>query len=124
MRAVTPYYPAGAPGIGLVLLRLAVADTLVTMASPAAAPLLQGGVALVALAIGSGFQTSLLSALCVLFSLWHVSSWSASGILVALPSGLSAAALALAGPGAFSIDARMFGTRTIVLSDSTDRSSS
>jgi hypothetical protein len=124
MRAITPYYPAGAPGIGLVLLRLAVADSLVTTTAPGAAALVQVGVAVLALGIGSGFQTRLLAALSLLISLGYVSWGSIPGLVADLPSVLGCAALALAGPGAFSIDARLFGSRTVILSKSGDRSSS
>jgi hypothetical protein len=124
MRAITPYYPAGAPGIGLVLLRLAVAGSLVMTTGPGAAPLFQVGVALLALGVGSGFQTRLLSALSLLISVSYVSWGPIPALVAGLPSVLSCAALALAGPGAFSIDARLFGSRTVILSKSRDRSPS
>lgn len=115
MRPVIPYYPSGTAGAGLALLRLSVAYWLLVTASPENTLLWQQfTLAVVALAVAGGFYARLLSTLCLLFALEQVfvSSTTMADSFAAI---LNTAALALVGPGAFSIDATFFGRRTVVL---------
>jgi hypothetical protein len=115
MRATIPYYPSGAPGAGLVLLRLAVAHGLLLTTSPENAALWQKLVFVaVSLGLVGGFNARLLSILCLLFELQSLFG-SSSLVFGNVTAILSASALALVGPGAFSIDARLFGHRTVQL---------
>jgi uncharacterized membrane protein YphA (DoxX/SURF4 family) len=123
-------FPHGAPGVGLILLRLAVAVRLLDLGAAclfdAAA---SGGLWLVgAVAVVTG-------ALLIVGLVTPVSSAVAAAAVVGLassvlpsPSGdafgpgapalaltLAAVALALIGPGAFSVDAALFGRREITI---------
>ncbi len=111
-----PLFPGGASGVGLLLLRLAVAGSLLTQAAthaqtPNAAQFIA---ILLAAALCAGFRTSV--AACI----------SGVALLAALPSldaalhAATAAALALTGPGALSADARLFGRRTVTLPERDD----
>lgn len=115
MRSVIPYYPSGAAGAGLAVLRLSVAYWLLVTASVENTLLWQQfAIALVALAVAGGFHARLLSGLCLLFALEQV-ALSSTSIADGFVAILNTAALALVGPGAFSIDASLFGRRTVVL---------
>jgi putative oxidoreductase len=112
-----PYssFSHGAPGAGLLLLRLAVAAVLLVDA----AALFRPGTPAAFVALGIA---SLATGLLLLFGLWTpVAATMAAAIAVwnALPggpalglhalSGFISVALVLLGPGGWSIDARLFG---------------
>ncbi len=124
-------FPGGAPGLGLLLLRLAVGGVLVAVAIESFAvgrdaTLGERGLALLAIPVGGalllGFLTPAAATLAALTSLG-----AAVAGMIARPTeipgaGLAgvvltivAAALAMLGPGAFSLDARFFGRREIVV---------
>ena len=116
-------FPGGWPGLGLLLLRALVAVTLVvqtlTYIASAKLNLLSWLVAAIILIIAScllvGFMTPIVAivmglsaAALVLFSTFN-SDQSVLNVIVLTT------AIALLGPGAFSIDARMFGRREILI---------
>ena len=118
-------FPQGGPGFALLLLRVAVVAALVM--SPAIHPglssnrLLFGGVLLVSLSLTIGFLTPFLSVLAGALSIAALVIGPnpvnlIDGVLV-----LNAGALALLGPGAYSLDARLFGRRVTVLPPRADR---
>jgi len=124
-------FPSGPPGLGLLLLRAAVGVVLIT----------QGALALVngadrtlstwtltLIAVGSGlslllgFMTPCGSVLAAMFSAAIALSWLPQDALSVVQTkqaaalvALMAAALAFLGPGAYSIDSRLFGRREIVI---------
>jgi uncharacterized membrane protein YphA (DoxX/SURF4 family) len=124
-------FPAGFPGVGLLLLRAVVAAALVghgvlclqtsnhwtlAVTLPFALLLLSGVCLLI------GFLTPILSLLACIESLGIAFSWGPLQLmnpfeskLALLPIIAIAAAIALLGPGAFSIDARLFGWKEIVI---------
>jgi uncharacterized membrane protein YphA (DoxX/SURF4 family) len=121
-------FPSGSPGLGLLLLRLAVAAALLThggasLAVSGAGPDTRAVGALAAVTGGllaAGFLTplcgALASALAAGLALSLLPSPRTNIFEAGLPSlvvVLTAVALVLVGPGAFSVDAVLFGRREI-----------
>jgi hypothetical protein len=113
-------FPRGLPGLGLLLLRLSVASALLldTCSHRAALPGWVDGIAIViSLGVTMGYLTPIVAAATLAF---HASIGVALGVdlngaAVAMVLSLDALALALLGPGAYSIDSRRFGRRLVVL---------
>jgi putative oxidoreductase len=110
-------FARGWPGIGLLCLRLAVAIAVFTFdgAEFAPAPSLLRTVipAVAALLLCAGLWTPIAGVALSIFELW--AAFSGKGnfwaeILLAVIS----AALAMLGPGAWSIDARLFGRKRLI----------
>ena len=117
MRTLFPIYPEGASGLGLLLLRASAVLLLVSIMHDVR--VLEARVAIpldiLIAAIGLGFGTRVAAMACaVLAPILLLQEEGAPWILIATHS-IDAAALALLGPGAFSVDARMFGRRRITL---------
>jgi putative oxidoreductase len=116
-------FPRGAPGIGLLLLRLAtslIAGTFAVRALrdglPMGLNLLYAGLAVLGLLLLAGLWTPIAGGLAALAAL---------GSAIARPEerwgwvvlAVIAAALALLGPGAWSVDARLYGWRRLEIPD-------
>jgi hypothetical protein len=121
-------FPEGWPGIGLIFLRLTVAvniiicaiDALVRTNSHAIGAWAVGSLAIaVGAAIFVGFLTPAASAVATVgYLMTGVSPSLANSHISAITAfNLAAisAALVLLGPGAFSLDARLFGRREIII---------
>jgi uncharacterized membrane protein YphA (DoxX/SURF4 family) len=108
-------FPAGWPGVGLLLLRILVGVTLIaqTVTQVRSSGLsAQGWVLAALLILGAscllvGFVTPVVAILIALASLANTTQ--------ELDTVVLSIAIALLGPGAFSIDARMFGRREILI---------
>lgn len=124
-------FPGGWPGLGLLLLRAAVGINviingggyLVDLKGPT---LVRAVLGLLAVAIGAslliGFVTPVAGILASLGGVGIALSWipkPASSVLLATPTILFLVVIAIAivfvGPGAFSLDARLFGRREIII---------
>ncbi|NMO15688.1 hypothetical protein HPC49_02355 [Pyxidicoccus fallax] len=106
-------FPAGGPGAGLLLLRLAVALSL--LLHPSGGPLMQAMLALPAIGLCLGVLTPLLATVCFLFSFHDFLVVGGATLPETGIRFLITGALALLGPGALSLDARLFGRRVITV---------
>jgi hypothetical protein len=118
MQRLFTMFPSGAPGIALVLLRLSVALTVLFVGyarrDELAVVLLA---ALVVLTTGLiiGFLTPILAILAMAVQFTGSSGFDIPNTAFAAISLIDALALALLGPGAYSIDAARFGRRVVEL---------
>lgn len=119
MQRLFSMFPAGLPGVGLACLRLAVAFALclATQSARARFPLVAWSLEAFCFLLIIGLATPALAACCAIagaYALIHDggAAWPCAG--VAIPAAI---ALALLGPGAYSVDARLFGRKSVVLND-------
>jgi uncharacterized membrane protein YphA (DoxX/SURF4 family) len=135
-----PTFPSGWPGVGLLLLRLTLGVTVGAHGVAYAADwhhlgLVTWTVALLAIASGIalliGYLTPLTGTLACLITVSSAFSWFPApnsnlfetGLATAL-AAIIAVAIVCLGPGAFSLDARLFGRREIVIPSSSPSSKS
>jgi len=104
-------FPRGAPGIALVVLRIGVAATLWTVGGPAI---------LLALPLCLGVLTPAAAALCTLVHVVRLICGGTADALSGIVAAGHASALALLGPGVYSIDSRLFGRRVFVVSSGSE----
>ncbi len=119
MQRLYSLFPHGLPGLGLVGLRVAVALSLYEHDPaaywPTAAPTLHWFAAAIGLGLLGGVLTpwlGLLSGASICIG-WCLGAWAVSPGALAL--ALAALALSLLGPGAYSMDAHLFGRRVLRL---------
>ncbi|MBC7990412.1 MAG: hypothetical protein H7Y19_12630 [Luteimonas sp.] len=112
-------FPTGRPGVALLLVRIALGLMLMDGVS---VRLLQLGSiwflaapALVALSLGVGFLTPVAAGLCILLELTTLVTAGGPIEAVHVCALLDAVAIGLLGPGAYSVDVRLFGRRLVVL---------
>ena len=111
-------FPQGGPGVALVLLRLSVAAFLVGNAasrSVLSMPIFFGGSVLLAGLLAIGLLTPFLSVVACAAMIGNLIIASHSANFMQFVPVLDAAALSLLGPGAYSLDARLFGRRVVTV---------
>jgi uncharacterized membrane protein YphA (DoxX/SURF4 family) len=112
-------FPTGMAGAALFVLRLSIATTFVVDGTAHCAPVTSFwiflGFAIPAIFLFLGFLTPYLSVVCGLAALCSLFIGGNSPVHL-LGAVADAGVLATLGPGAYSIDARMFGRRLITLS--------
>jgi hypothetical protein len=111
-------FPRGGPGFALLLLRISVAAILlVSMAGRPDLPslhLLFAGAVLVSIALAIGIFTPVVSSIVCVYAIADLLIGLRFDWLV-VSLVLNSIALALLGPGAYSLDARLFGLRVMVV---------
>lgn len=118
MQKLFSMFPPGPPGLALLLVRLTVALALLLddyAQRHALSGWIHGAVILISAALCAGYLTPIAAAAALLF---HALIWFGPGVdsaPVAVIFALDAIALALLGPGAYSVDSYRFGRRLVVL---------
>jgi hypothetical protein len=118
MQKLFSMFPAGLPGLALLLVRVSVALALLLTDYGHRNVLpgwTHGVAALIAVALLAGYLTPIVATAALVF---HGLLWFGLGVdsaAVTIIFGLDATALALLGPGAYSIDSYRFGRRRVVL---------
>jgi hypothetical protein len=111
-------FPTGAPGIALLILRVSLAaailDSCFDVIKPAVLPLVCLALAVQSLLLCLGLLTPIVSVIACAFELAALFATGHTDVRFIALSSLNAAAIALLGPGAYSLDARLFGRREIV----------
>lgn len=118
-------FPQGGPGVALLLLRLSVAAILLMDAAKCSGAslvlLLCAVAALMSVSLSIGFLTPYLSVVACAAAVANLLAGADAGNPLHVLPVIDAAALALLGPGAYSLDARLFGRRVTVVAPRRDR---
>ena len=117
MQRLFSMFPVGLPGVGLACLRLAVAFSLclAVQSTRAPFPVVAWSLEAFCFLLMVGLATPVLAVCCAIVGAYALirsggATWQYAG--VAIPAAI---ALALLGPGAYSVDARLFGRKSVVL---------
>jgi cytochrome b561 len=109
-------FPTGLPGLALLLLRASVAIAVVASSyRPDSPRWLQATAILVAIGLLAGYLTPIVATVALVVQGFIWSSLGLDSTVWAAAVSLDAIALALVGPGAYSVDAYLFGRRVVVL---------
>src|SRR5690349_1772983 len=117
MKQLFSAYPAGLAGVALLLFRCSLALFIATTAAEIL-PLRHWSALMLdvlAVSLAAGFATRTIATLGTVAGLFAVVSGACAMPILLLTHVLDAAALAMIGPGAFAVDARLFGRATIHL---------
>jgi hypothetical protein len=111
-------FPPGLPGLALLLLRISVASAVLIegfclrSSSPG---WLQAIAVLISAALVPGYLTPLIAVAALIFHTWIWYSHGLGSAAIAAIGSLDALALALLGPGGYSVDSILYGRRLVVL---------
>jgi uncharacterized membrane protein YphA (DoxX/SURF4 family) len=111
-------FPTGMPGIALLILRVSLAgailDRCFEVVKPAVLPVVCLALALQSLLLCLGLLTPIVSIVACTFELTALFVAGHADVRFIALACLNAAVIALLGPGAYSLDARLFGRREMV----------
>lgn len=123
-------FPQGGPGVGLLLLRIAAAGMFAlnlkqqfNVSSNALYWFLVSLIALISLGLLLGFLTPILTILACVAAVANLLLADQTIDMVYILRILTSAALFFLGPGAYSVDARLFGLRVTVVPPRKDKKS-
>jgi len=111
-------FPTGLPGLALLFLRASVAFAVVAETygqAPTTAGWLKAIAVLIAAALSAGYLTPIAAAMAIAYEALVWSGFGIGGAAQAIIVCLDSLALALLGPGTYSIDGYLFGRRVVVL---------
>jgi hypothetical protein len=118
MQRLYSMFPGGAAGVALLILRACVCGLLSLCAFDFDSTLSLSwptiGLASLLLVVAIGAFTPLASALAAVIETFYLVHSNGTGIFLTTLSTLVSLAVALLGPGAFSLDAKLFGRRLII----------
>ena len=123
MQRLYSMFPHGGPGVGLLLLRLATAAMFAlnithrfSFASPVVYWAIVSAIALISLSLCVGFLTPILAAIACVTAVANILFLADQpGAVVYILRILTSGALVFLGPGAYSVDAKLFGLRVTVV---------
>ena len=119
MQRLFSMFPTGAAGVALALLRLTAAAMLLMIAFPRGDLVLPqwafAGLTVLAAFFFLGAFTPILCTVCCCIELAAVFALRGADAVHIVFSIVDTAALGLLGPGGYSLDARMFGRRRVIL---------
>jgi hypothetical protein len=114
MQRLYSMFPFGLPGVGLLLVRIVGIMGLQACVPPSRSPWLLATTDLISVALGLGLLTPMACVLSITTIVWM--EFSADRFIHAnIVNIMLFAAIVMLGPGAYSIDARIFGRRRIHL---------
>jgi hypothetical protein len=116
-------FPQGGPGVALVFLRISVVTTFLMTGVHRFGPsssLLVAGFVLISILLAIGFLTPYLSVITGAAAIVGLLIGPRTDCFIPVSLILNSVALALLGPGAYSLDARLFGRRVMVVSRGKD----
>jgi hypothetical protein len=111
-------FPQGGPGVALLLLRTSVVAFLIIIAVTYNGPfhrLILGVVLLTSTSLLMGFLTPLLCVIAAAFSIGNMIINPCASVVVCVIATGNSIALGLLGPGAYSIDSKLFGRRVTTI---------
>jgi len=111
-------FPQGGPGVALLLLRISVVAFLIIVATNYNGPyyrLVLATIFLISISLLIGFLTPFLCAIVVAFVLGNMLINPQTSSVVCVIAIANAVALALLGPGAYSLDSKLFGRRVTII---------
>src|SRR5215213_7483162 len=115
-------FPQGGPGLGLLLLRIAIAAMFVLnithrfhFSSPVLYWVILSFIALTSVSLCIGFLTPILAVIACVVAVANLFLTQQTINVIYVLTILTSAALFFLGPGAYSVDARLFGLRVTVV---------
>ena len=122
MQRLYSMFPQGGPGVGLLLLRIATAAMFAlnithrfNFSSPALYWAVVSLIAVISLSLCLGFLTPILAVIAGVTAVANLFLVDQPGNVVYVLRILTSAALFFLGPGAYSVDAKLFGLRVTIV---------